>query len=151
MTPAELRRAADEADAAAVTAEREAAKMSAAMRDQAVRLRALADELEAKGIGARHTLTATVNTVKVNVNKPVTDEHRFNIAKGQKRGDKFLQAITKADFTQKTLAEKLDIAPALLSMYRQGKRPIPRERAEEIERLTGWKATARNWPGNIVS
>jgi len=97
------------------------------------------------------TLTSALTAVKVNVNKPVTDEHRFNISKGQKRGDKFLQAITAAEFTQKTLAEKLDIAPALLSMYRKNKRPIPRERAEEIEKLTGWKATLRNWPGGIVS
>ena len=86
---------------------------------------------------------------RVNVNK-VTDEHRFNIAKGQ-GGGRFASVITKAKFTQRTLAEKLGIPPSLLSMYRKEKRAIPLSRAEEIERLTGWKATAKNWPGGIVS
>jgi len=107
--------------------------------------------LEDEATDTSNTLTPALTAVKVNVNKPVTDEHRFNISRGQKRGDKFLQAITAAEFTQKTLAERLEIAPALLSMYRKEKRPIPRERAEEIEKLTGWKATPKNWPGGIVS
>lgn len=97
------------------------------------------------------TLTQSLTGVNVNVNKTVTDEHRFNIAKGQKRGDAFLKAITAKGYTQGTLADAIDIKPALLSMYRNGKRPIPRDRAERVEALTGWKATKGHWPGGIVS
>lgn len=96
------------------------------------------------------TLTRRLQSVKVN---RVTEEHKFNIARGQKRGDKFLQKITASKYTQTSLAAALGITPALMSMYRRADdpRPIPRERAEKIEALTGWKATARNWPGGIVS
>jgi len=97
------------------------------------------------------TLTDVLMPVKVNVNT-VTDEHRMNIAKGQKPDDlAFAKVLAGKEFTQKRLAGQLRITPALLSMYRTGKRPIPRDRAAKVEELTGWKATPRNWPGGIVS
>lgn len=92
----------------------------------------------------------TKKLTRVNTTR-VTDEHRINIAKGQKPGDKFMSAIAAKGFTQGQLAAAVGINPALLSMYRSGKRPIPEARARRIEELAGWKATLRNWPGGIVS
>lgn len=93
----------------------------------------------------------TKKLTPVNVNSAVTEEHRMNIAKGQKPGDKFMAAITAKGFSQGRLAAALGVKPALLSMYRNGKRPIPQDRADKVQELTGWKATGRNWPGGIVS
>jgi hypothetical protein len=40
----------------------------------------------------------------------------------------------------------------MLSMHRKAKdgRPIPRDRAEKIEKLTGWPADAAHWPNGIA-
>lgn len=143
MDASKLREMADEADAKADEMEGAAA----ALREHAAAARKLADKLGS----TKSSLTGKLTPV--NVNKAVNAEHRFNISRGQKRrGDvKFIDALAERDYTQKTLAEKLNIAPALLSMYRRGKRPIPRDRADKVQELTGWKATLANWPGGIVS
>jgi len=67
--------------------------------------------------------------------------------------DPFVKAIRAKPFegTQNDLARALEIPVSLLSMYRKGKRRIPQARAEAVEKLTGWKATAKNWPGGIVA
>lgn len=65
--------------------------------------------------------------------------------------DPFTKACRAKDLTQNGLADKLGIPASLLSMYRRGVRRIPQARAERIEALTGWKATAKNWPGGIVA
>ena len=101
-----------------------------------------------KVLHAPKSLTRKLTRVNTN---GVTDEHRINIAKGQKPGDKFMSAIAAKGFTQGQLAAAVGVNPALLSMYRSGKRPIPEARAKRIEELAGWKATLRNWPGGIVS
>lgn len=121
-------------------------KLAAQLEERASTHRRWARE---KREGTKGSLTGKLTPV--NVNRPVTNEHRMNIARGQKPDDKaFSRALAEQNFTQKRLAVHLRITPALLSMYRMGKRPIPQERAEKVEALTGWKATARNWPGGIV-
>lgn len=61
-------------------------------------------------------------------------------------GDPFLAAIRDAGYTLRSLAEAVGKSHAHLSRARRGEDSIARALAEEIERLTGLKASRRNWP-----
>lgn len=65
--------------------------------------------------------------------------------------DPFVKTIRAKGLTQNDLARALGIPTSLLSMYRRGTRKIPQDRAATVEKLTGWKADARHWPGGIVA
>lgn len=80
----------------------------------------------------------------------VTDR-RLAISKGRTGKDKFAIALREHKFTLRSLAKKLGCSHTMLSMHRKdGGRPIPRDRAEAIEKLTGWPADAAHWPNNIA-
>lgn len=78
-----------------------------------------------------------------------TDSRNIAISEGRSGRDPFLKAIRAKGYTLRSLAEALDYKPSLLSMQRGGTRPIPYERAKRIEKLTGWPATAKDWPGGL--
>jgi DNA-binding Xre family transcriptional regulator len=93
---------------------------------------------------------------KSTVNSVLTADHRMAISEGSRpRGktikDPFHPHIRARGFTQNRLAAAVGIDKALLSRYRRKKKPaaIPSARAAEIEKLTGWPADAKHWPGGI--
>lgn len=59
--------------------------------------------------------------------------------------------MTKGDVIEKVRRElKLDkLSPSAISHATTGTRTIRRDVAEAIERLTGYKATKKNWPGGL--
>lgn len=80
--------------------------------------------------------------------------HRIAISEAAAPKDKFLKTIREAGYTLHSLAGALAISGATLHAHRQPKgeknsRPCPQERADRVEKLTGWKATAANWPAGI--
>jgi hypothetical protein len=78
--------------------------------------------------------------------------HRLAISEGHKGdADLFAKAIRKAGFSQNSLAKRLRINQALISLHRKKVRKIPMSRAKDIESLTGWPADAKHWPCGIVS
>jgi DNA-binding transcriptional regulator YdaS (Cro superfamily) len=83
------------------------------------------------------------------VNGDMNADHRLAISKGAK-ADAFQKAIVARGFSQNSLAKAIGINPAVLSLHRNKLRRIPKARAEEIERLTGWPADAKHWPCGIV-
>lgn len=116
--------------------------------------RALAEMHRRAGVTAKDealikTLTPREQSHTVN-SSMMTAVHKVAISAGRKKKDAFLQAIRAKGYTLRGLATALDIPPSLISMYRGGDRPIPSDRADRIEALTGWKATRGNWPGGIV-
>lgn len=77
------------------------------------------------------------------------------IAHGKAR-DALVRAAVKRKLTMGQLAEAVrkelklsKLPPSGLSQARRGTRPIRRDVAEAIERLTGFAATRANWPGGI--
>lgn len=75
----------------------------------------------------------------------MTPAHRLAISEGAEkvRDADFRRTIRRAKphgYTQNGLARALKISPALLSLYRNGKRPAPADIREKVERLTGWGA-----------
>jgi ribosome-binding protein aMBF1 (putative translation factor) len=87
------------------------------------------------------------------VNEPSMEKsHRLAISEGHKGdADLFAKAIRKAGFSQNSLAKRLRINQALISLHRKKVRKIPMSRAKDIESLTGWPADAKHWPCGIVS
>jgi hypothetical protein len=73
-----------------------------------------------------------------------------------RRSKAFAQASTEPDpcalaanahgMTMSDLAKRLKVTPSYLSQLRHGKKQISMVRALEIEKLTGFKATKKNWP-----
>lgn len=135
MSPAEIRRALAEAEAAAIF---HAAKAESARREVAVLRRSLEilqhDEVTSGSIPGNH------------MQPEMSAETKIAISKGRK-GDKdaFAKAIRAAGYTMRSLAAKLGCSHTLLSLQRKGVKPMPLERAKEIEQLTGWKADLRHW------
>lgn len=91
-----------------------------------------------------------VNSRNVSSEQMQADSRSLAISEGSKGGkDPFLAAIRARGYTLRSLAAKVGCPPSLLSMQRKGDRPIPGERAAKIEKLTGWPATAKAWPGGL--
>jgi hypothetical protein len=90
---------------------------------------------------------------QASVNEPMMDkEHRLAISKGHSGDDDaFSKAIRAKGFSQNTLAKRVGLNQAVLSLHRRSLRRIKRSKAEAIEKLTGWPADARHWPCGIVS
>lgn len=80
-----------------------------------------------------------------NVDDMVTAE-RVRHSKGSLSGDPLKMAANTAGFTIRSLAEKINVSHALLSKARKGERSIEKALATEIQRLTGFPATKKNWP-----
>lgn len=80
-------------------------------------------------------------------------ENRIAISKGRS-DDPFIATIRAAKpkgFTLRSLAKRLGCSVSLLSMQRRAEspRPMPTDRAELIEQLTGWPADKKHWPGGL--
>jgi hypothetical protein len=114
-------------------------------------LRAQRELLEAVGEYQRlHVHSPSVNTRS----EQMQLENRIAISKGRSAAseDPFFATIRAAKpkgFTLRSLAKRIGSQASLLSMQRKGDRPIPRARAEEIAKLTGWPADAKHWPGGL--
>jgi DNA-binding transcriptional regulator YdaS (Cro superfamily) len=65
--------------------------------------------------------------------------------------DPLVLAANKAHLTLRSLAEKVGVSHTLISKARKGERALAESVAKEIERLTGFAATAEHWPGGIRS
>jgi ribosome-binding protein aMBF1 (putative translation factor) len=118
---------------------------SARQRDE---LRKMARKAATKELLHNRSQSSTL----FDVNATAAAKMKMNMSLAKSAGDPFGKACREKGLTQNGLAKKLKITASLLSMYRREKdpRPIPQARAEEVERLIGWKAIAKNWPGGIV-
>lgn len=83
---------------------------------------------------------------RATVNSEMHADHRQAISRSRPGDEAFRNAIGR--YTQNELAKAVGISPATLSFYRNG-RKVPKKVADDVERLTGFKATAKNWPGGI--
>jgi len=128
--------------AAAEAAEAEATQKrieAAALDEHARLLREAAGNAPLHGVNIGGKVNSSMQTV-----------HRVAISKGRAKTP-FMKAVTAAGYTLRSLATRLDTPVSLLSMYRaENGRPIPRARAERIEKLTGWPANAAHWPNGIA-
>lgn len=136
MTPARIRRLILEADA---RVEKFRAYMTTAMKEAAAFRELL--RLHSEDVNS---------TVASEQMQPSAAESRnIAISQGVSGRDPFLKAIRAKGYTLRSLADVLGCKPSLLSMQRSGQRPIPYERARKIEKLTGWPAAAKDWPGGL--
>ncbi len=142
MNPAELRRkAADLAEQARAAFKR--GDEAEAMRLVRVswEVRDAADEREQLVKSGR--LLRSVN--KRTVNTMLSADHRVAISKGRAPAkNKLAVAAQDAGMSMRDLAKKIRVSVALLSMAATGERSLKREKAEQIERLTGYRVA--NWP-----
>ena len=164
MSPSELRQLADETEkrAATIDAETErryhAGKREVALlNEQVVILRRMATEAERAGLSdagdvhSQEALHKRSQKSRVNAMEAV---HRIAISQAAAPRDAFLKAIRKAGYTLHTLAKAVGVKGPTLHAHRRPKgsansRPIPQSRADSVEKLTGWKAVAQNWPAGI--
>jgi hypothetical protein len=135
------------------TARRDKAAAMLAAEDAALEalLKAQAELFEA--VAAEHRLPVHRSSVNTR-SEQMQLESRIAISKGRsaRSEDPFFVTIRAAKpkgFTLRSLAKRIGEQPSLLSMQRKGDRPIPRARAEEIAKLTGWPADAKHWPGGL--
>lgn len=133
----ELRRRADLLEA-------DAKRKAEALRDQASQLESVTGELDAESALRNVNIGGRVNTSMVS-------EHRVAISKGRTPRNPFMAKVQASGLTLRSLADKLKVPVSLLSMYRTGGgRPIPRDRAERIAKLTGWPADLAHWPNGFA-
>lgn len=84
------------------------------------------------------------------VNEPKMEKsHRLAISEGHKSDDAFARAIRAKGFSQNSLAKRVGLNQAVLSLHRKELRRIKRSKAVAIEKLTGWPADGKHWPGGI--
>jgi len=77
--------------------------------------------------------------------------HRLRISEGHKSEDEpFRNAIRAKGFSQNSLAKRVGLNQAVLSLHRKCLRQIKRSKAEAIAKLTGWPADAKHWPCGIA-
>lgn len=141
-----------EKDLARIAAKRERAAAEVAELDRQLEVLRRAQQELLSVIIEEHRLP--VHRPSVNTgSKQMQLESRLAISKGRS-ADPFIETIRAAKpkgFTLRSLALKLKCSVSLLSMQRRDKdpRPIPAERAKEIEDLTGWPADKKHWPGGL--
>lgn len=105
---------------------------------------------EVELLGELLRLHSGVNSRNVSSEQMQADSRSLAISEGSKGGkDPFLKAIRAKGYTLRSLADAVGCPVSLLSMQRKGERPIPGDRAAKIEKLTGWPATAKAWPGGL--
>jgi len=136
----------DQLEAEAARMEREVAKLVAEghlnsarrLAEEAVAVRAFVE--------ARRGDTLPSSNRRGNQEAMVTAERlRHSEGTGKER-DPLVKAANAAGYTLRSLGEALKVTHSFLSQARRGK-PIRRDLAEQIEKLTGFKASKRNWPG----
>lgn len=116
---------------------------------QIAKLRDLLSTLEAAG--TEEALHKRLHSSTVN-EPSMEKSHRLAISEGHKGdADPFLKAIRAKGFSQNSLAKRVGINQAVLSLHRRELRKIPQARAKRIEALTGWPADAKHWPVGIIS
>lgn len=129
--------------------EKLAAELAAEDATLAALLEAQARLIEA--VSREEGLHRRVNSSTVNSeHMQVSNARSLAISKAVDDSDAFLKHIRAKGYTLRSLAAKVGCPPSLLSMQRGGDRPIPTDRAEKIEKLTGWPATAKGWPGGLA-
>jgi hypothetical protein len=140
-------------EAAAEARRREAAALEEAQRYShvAAQLESQAAALEDGPLTSKAVLHKGEKQSTVNDKKMLTADHRMAIAasakpRGRVSKDPLHLYLRERKWSQNRLAAALGVDKSLISRYRRRKSPIaiPRDRAEEIERLTGWPAT--DWP-----
>lgn len=115
----------------------------------AAALAALARAREDLDYAERLTVDKAPRTVTSN-QAMMTAEHKVALSKSRKgRDPKFLKYIRAKGFSQNTLAAMVGMSPSALSQSRRKPsdamfRRIPSDKAEAIERLTGWPSA--DWP-----
>lgn len=78
---------------------------------------------------------------------------RAHISAGKSKGanegasDPLIEAANAKGHTMRSLAEAVGVPASIISRARKGSRRIKRSAAQAIEKLTGFPATAANWPG----
>lgn len=119
------------------------------------RLERIRDEAAAEAAKVRKAIRAlTASNRRGNQEEMVTAE-RLRYSAGTESKDPLRVACNTHGFTVRSLAERLRsdgyrVSHALLFQARKGK-PIRREVAEAIAKLTGFAATGKNWPGGWVN
>lgn len=145
MTPAELRRRAEDLD------RQGEAKLAAGAKDEAAALFTAA-ESHREVAEAMERLQAPVQRGK----KPrvAAAAHRVRVSKGRSgdEPDPLIKAANDAGYTIRSLAEKLreegfKVSHPLLNQCRNGTARIRATVARRIEALTGFRAIKANWPG----
>ena len=136
-----LLRLAEQADRDADALEAEAAKA----REQARQLRAMAESAGTNEVLHKRLRPSSVNEPMMPKN------HRLRISEGHKSEDEpFRNAIRAKGFSQNSLAKRVGLNQAVLSLHRKCLRQIKRSKAEAIAKLTGWPADAKHWPCGIA-
>jgi hypothetical protein len=142
-TPEEWRRRAAEYDRKAKQAtEAGDADEALAMDRAAYTARQVAEKLEAEAKAGRLPMRDQRGSKKGMVNAA-----RVRISAGaDENPDALVAKANAAGYTLRSLAEAVKCSHVLLSQARQGKRSIRRQIVDDVERLTGFKATRANWP-----
>jgi hypothetical protein len=143
---------------------RDLAEQAAEHLRYAEELDRLAAKQEQEGAGRQDTATLpagqeTATVVGMDTSFDTSGlSHALKIAYGKaKNADDALGmaavrvGLTKGDVIDKVRKElRLDkLSPSTISHAINGTRTIRRDVAEAIERLTGYKATKKNWPGGL--
>jgi len=104
-------------------------------------------ELYERALGVlRGDLTAGKESVNLRSKMPAMQPVSRLIRSKAVASDRLADAVNAAGMTMSDLANELKVTPSYLSQLRHGKKPITQDRADEIEKLTGFKANKRNWP-----
>jgi hypothetical protein len=74
-------------------------------------------------------------------------------AHADKSKDPFLKALKKSDWRSmnRYATERLGISPASLTLYRQGKHPVPPAIAKQVKDDLGLPADSRTWPAGVAT
>jgi hypothetical protein len=74
-------------------------------------------------------------------------------AHADKSKDPFLKALKKTEWRSmnRYARERLGISPAALTLYRQGKHPVPPAVAKQVKEDLGLAADSRTWPAGVAS
>ena len=100
----------------------------------------------ARVLEERLRLQSTKQAVKL---PSMLQARRVRVSQGGRDGkehDALVLAANDAHHTLRSLAEAVGCTAAALTQARHGDTSISRERARQIEALTGFKATQGNWP-----
>lgn len=136
MTPRQLRRSLAAAEARAVFHETKAATARAEVEGFKLALAILEH-------GEVNSVTIPGKQMQL-----LSDETKMAISVGSetRKGDgKFFETIRAKKYTLTSLAEAIGESKTLLSLQRKGSKPMPIERARQIQKLTGWPADAKHW------
>lgn len=132
-----------------------------ALLEEATVLQRAAEDIEAleekRGPEREETdgLPVGENTVTLERMNTADSSHALKVARGKAK-DALAKAAVNHGMTQGEMAEAVRkelhlkrLPMSGISQARRGTRPIRRDVAEAIERLTGFKASRSNWPGGI--